>query len=99
MRTYGETNLKDIARCFSQLSRNNFVSASENSIIPFTGYNEFCFSQNKNGKLYDLGNQEGVWRVEHLQSQYDQQLYYVIRNAINSMANELISNVNGNTRC
>lgn len=98
MRTYGETNLRDIARCFSQLSRNNFVSASGNEIITFDGYNEFRYSQDKNGKLYDLENDEGTWRENQLKSQYDRQLYYVIRNVINNMSEELVYSSNGYSR-
>lgn len=98
MRTYGETNLRDIVRCFSLLAKNNFVRASENELIPFEGYNEFRYIKDKTLCLYDLGDEEYTWLSKHLQCDYDKQLYYVIKNAINSMADELINLTNGSSR-
>lgn len=98
MRTYGETNLRDIVRCFSLLAKNNFVRASEDELIPFEGYNEFRYIKDKTLCLYDLGDEENTWLSKHLQCDYDKQLYYVIKNAINSMADELINLTNGSSR-
>lgn len=98
MRTYGETNLRDIVRCFSQLATNNFVGSSNFEVIPFTGYNEFRYSREKSSKLYDMESDEDFWYGQHLNSLYDRQLYIVIRNTINNMAEELISSKNGITR-
>ena len=90
MRTYGETNLRDITRCFSQLANNNFVGSSNHEVIPFSGYNEFRFSRERSGKLYDLESGEELWHEQHLNSPYDRQLFIVVRNTINNMAEELI---------
>lgn len=98
MRTYGETNLKDIVRCYSQLANNNFVRASETDIIPFYGYNEVRFVSDKNAKLYDLGDKEESNLLNTMHGRYNRQLYFVIRNAINNMAVELTNNTNGITR-
>ena len=99
MRTYGETNLRDIARCFSQLATNNFVGSSNHEVIPFSGYNEFHYSRERSGKLYDMElDEEESWYGQHLKSLYDRQLYIVVRNTVNNMAEELISSKNGTTR-
>lgn len=92
MRTYGETNLKDIARCYATLVNNNFVSASENVLMPFDGYDELCYITGKDGAkvLYKLKD-EKRHLVESCTSRYDRQMYLVVRNTINMMANELIT--------
>lgn len=99
MRTYGETNLKEIARCFIQLVAKNFVSASSKEILPFKGYNEYRVSTDSKEKclLYDLGPDEPTW-VGKLDSHYDKQLYFVLRNVINSIGPDLIKERNGIAR-
>ena len=64
MKTYGETNLEDIARCFADLVSNNFSSASGQEIVPFEGYDEMrCLSNTNQGdgksrKLYELSEEK-----------------------------------------
>lgn len=90
MRTYGETNLEDIARCYATLVKNNFVSASENILMPFGGYDKLRYVTAKEGAkvLYKLED-EKRHLTESCASKYDKQMYLVLRNTINMMANVL----------
>lgn len=94
MRTYGETNLKDVARCYAGLVNNNFVSASANILLPFEGYDELRYAtregNSKDCFLYQLPD-ENRHLATKCNSKYDKQLYLVVRNTINLMANELIN--------
>ena len=57
IKTYGETNLDDIAKCYAQLAVNNFNNASSNSALPFEGYDELSYIAKKANDdiyLYDL---------------------------------------------
>ena len=94
MKTYGETNLVDIARCYAQLAKNNFKSASMNTLLPFKGYDELeCLAigadrMNENTLLYQLEGEN-----EHfasLRSRYDKCMYLIIRNTINKMAKVIL---------
>ena len=94
MKTYGETNLVDIARCYAQLAKNNFKSASMNVLLPFEGYDELeCFAigadrMNENTLLYQFENEN-----EHfasLRSRYDKCMYLIIRNTINKIARVIL---------
>lgn len=93
IKTYGETNLENIARCYAQLVANNFNSASDNVLLPFKGYDELNYKlksnnsdnkQNQQSYLYDLKNDEKL-HYESLQSPYDKCLYLIIRNVINGL--------------
>ena len=94
MRTYGETNLKDIARCYAGLVNNNFVSASANILLPFEGYDELRYATREGNPkdcfLYQLPD-ENRHLATKCTSKYDKQLYLVVKNTINLMANELIN--------
>lgn len=67
---YGETNLKDVSRCFLKLYENQFSSASGNCIVDFDAYDP----------------EKGVYvhsasrTFEHA---YDRALYYAVVGAIN----------------
>ena len=94
-KTYGETNLVDIARCYAQLSVNNFKNASNSLVLPFDGYDELSYmSAENNGKalLYDLnrtGEKEDI-HYQHLSCKYDKCMYVIVRNTINSISKEII---------
>lgn len=90
MRSYGETNLEQIALCYAQLATNNFVPASAHELIPFKGYDEWQFkrslkSNKKNAVLYD-GSKVG----HQFLSKYDLHLYLTVKRALNDMAEEII---------
>lgn len=96
MKTYGETNLDDIAKCYSQLAVNNFNNASSHTLLPFEGYDELSYiskTENDNIHLYDLNRiNEGNEKIHYtkLEYDYDKCLYLIIRNAINQLAKEII---------
>ncbi len=95
-RTYGETNLDDIVRCFVQLKTNNFFSASSDIVMPFEGYDEIRYSlqrrrqqtgESVEPELYSLADEHQFIAGKCI---YDKQLYISIRNALNQMAEKII---------
>lgn len=75
---YGETNLKDIVKCFLKLHENEFVPASGKCILDFDRFDD----------------DEYLYRHDPLTDQrwtnrYDQVLYYTIVGAINHYTTEL----------
>lgn len=96
MKTYGETNLEDIARCFADLASNNFASASKQKIVPFEGYDEMrCLSNSnqengKSGKLYELTDKKETDLFEELKNRYDRSLYLMTRNTLNMLSEDII---------
>ena len=96
-RTYGETNLEDIVKCFVQLKRNNFFSATMDIVIPYDGYDEIrynsqCRKRSEGEKiepeLYRLDNESMFIKSK---CEYDRQLYISVRNALNHLAEKLIN--------
>ena len=97
IKTYGETNLDDIAKCYAQLAVNNFNNASSSCFLPFTGYDELAYiSETKTNEkiyIYDLNRIDDREETEHynkLQSDYDKCLYIIVRNTINQLAKEIV---------
>lgn len=96
IKTYGETNLDDIAKCYAQLAINNFNNASSNCILPFKGYDELAYISAKSNEdiyLYDLNrvnNSEEKEYYNHLTSDYDRCLYIILRNTINLLSKEIV---------
>lgn len=82
-RTYGETNLKDIAECYIGLHANNFspVSNKKNVLIPFEAYDV------EREQPVDTG--EVMVRRLHGGSRYDSRMYQVIGDKINQIADIL----------
>lgn len=96
IRTYGETNLDDIAKCYAQLAANNFKSASSNMVLPFEGYDKLSYITRRKGEgqtyLYDLNRcMDEKKHFASLNDRYDKCLYLIIRNTINKMA-DIITN-------
>lgn len=95
-KTYGETNLDDIAKCYAQLAVNNFNNVSDEVILPFDGYDELAYiSKEKDDKvdIYDLDRYNNGFEKYHykkLKTDYDKCLFIIIRNAINQLAKEII---------
>lgn len=90
MRSYGETNLEQIALCYAQLATNNFVPASAHELIPFTGYDEWQFKRSlkrnkQNALLYDRSKV-----APPSFPKYDRQLYFTVTRALNDMAEDII---------
>ena len=98
LRTYGETNLNDIAKCYAQLAINNFNNASNSILLPFEGYDELYYAsnrQNNNVLLYDLNRLSGNYEQTHFNSlatEYDKSQYIILRNTINQLAQDIINN-------
>lgn len=97
MKTYGETNLDDIAKCYAQLAVNNFNNASPHWALPFNGYDELSYVSRKKDDeifIYDLNRTDDEAEYRHythtLQSDYDRCLYIIIRNTINQLAEEIV---------
>lgn len=96
IKTYGETNLDDIAKCYAQLAVNNFNNASSNFVLPFEGYDELSFLAKKANDevyLYDLDRiNEGKEKSHYstLKYDYDRCLYIIVRNTINQLAKEIV---------
>lgn len=95
-RTYGETNLDDIVKCFVQLKTNNFFSATTDVVMPYDGYDEIrynaqCRRRQEGEKiepeLYSLSYEDSFLRNKCV---YDRQLYISVRNALNHLADKLI---------
>ena len=90
LKTYGETNLEDVAFCFSLLATNNFTAVSDSDIVPFEGYNELAMyvkGGEKIPKLYVLDDED-----EHIKNlgKYDKQLYLTVRNTLNLLSDVII---------
>ena len=95
IKTYGETNLDDIAKCYTQLAINNFNNASNSCVLPFEGYDELAYISRKDNEdifIYDLNRFESKGEESHynsLSSGYDKCLYLIVRNTINKLAKEI----------
>ena len=75
---YGETNLKDIARCFVKLYENQFVPASGRCILDFDMFDgERCVYMHS-------PDTDSKWA-----NAYDRVLYYTVVGAINHYSREL----------
>lgn len=75
---YGETNLKDIVKCFLKLHENEFVPASGHCVLDFDCFDDDKFIYRHDPKI------DYSWRND-----YDRVLYYTIVGAINHYAEEL----------
>ncbi len=77
---YGQTNLKDIVRCFIRLSINRFRCASASSVIDFDDFN--------------IETAEMEYHSDRYSDDYDQVLYATIVGSINFYAKEIIKDEN-----
>lgn len=77
---YGQTNLKDIVRCFLRLSINRFRCASESVIVNF--------------EEFDSEKAEMSYDDNRYSDDYDKTLYTVVVGAINFYAKEIIKDEN-----
>ena len=75
---YGETNLKDIVKCFLKLHENEFVPAAGNCILDFN-----CYDTDKHIYIHDPAS-ASKWKHN-----YDKVLYYTVVGAINHYSKEL----------
>lgn len=90
LKTYGETNLEDVAFCYSLLATKNFTAVSDSDIVPFEGYNELAMyvkGGEEKTKLYVLDDED-----EHMKNlgKYDKQLYLTVRNTLNLLSDVII---------
>lgn len=75
---YGETNLKDIVKCFLKLHENEFVPAGGSCILDFD-----CYDTDKRLYIHDPNS------AKRWENDYDKVLYYTIVGAINHYSKEL----------
>ena len=71
---YGQTNVRDVARCFLTIAENRFSSASNQTIVRFEDYNTI-----KRRMKYEANRYSGA---------YDRALYAMVVGAVNIFANE-----------
>lgn len=75
---YGETNIRDIVRCFAKLYENQFVSASGRCILDFDRFDgEKCVYRHEPDE------------AGYFTNAYDRVLYYTLVGAINHYSREL----------
>lgn len=77
---YGETNQRNIAKCFIKLSENQFNPSSDAGLISLSRYD-------RNEGRYDLPQD---WNISNLKHRYDQVLFCLIVGAVNQYAKEII---------
>lgn len=75
---YGETNLKDIVKCFLKLHENEFVPAGDDCILDFE-----CYDTDKRLYIHEPNS------AKKRDNDYDKVLYYTIVGAINHYSKEL----------
>lgn len=75
---YGETNLKDIAKCFLKLHENEFEPASGQCILDFD-----CYDNDKHIYIHDSSI------AKEWSNNYDRVLYYTLVGAINHYSKEI----------
>lgn len=95
-RTYGETNLEDIAKCLAMVAKYNPQPASNHVILPPEGYDRLrrFYLRTEGERMNDFNLYELPQEQEHLRrltNDYDRQLYLAIRNAVNAMKMELVN--------
>lgn len=87
VKTYGETNLENIASCYARMACNNFSPASKSDLMPFEGYDEY----RKNGDLYILYQmQKEEEYIKGIRHGYDRCLFCTIRNVLNRDREEIL---------
>lgn len=79
-RTYAQTNTKQIVECFAQLSEYNFVSVSQNEIVPFRF---FDVSAEKDQPKFNLSSSDATEHINGMKQEYDKQLFIYIGIAVN----------------
>lgn len=89
-RTYAQTNTKQIAECFAQLSEYNFLSVSDNEIVPFRFFDT---SVEQGEPLFDLKSNDAEEHISNLPTEYDKQLFIYIGIAVNQYLKKNDSNI------
>lgn len=80
LRTYGQTNVKQIVECYVKLSEYNFRSVSKREIVPFRF---FDMAADKNRPLFDLKSEQANEFMSNLNADYDKQLFLYMGIAVN----------------
>ena len=84
IKTYGQTNARNVANCYVQLSEHNFSPVSDEIVVPFD-YLDITRLED-DGLPFDLwseGDNGAVDYYRHLQTKYDQQLFCYVGMAVN----------------
>lgn len=80
IRTYGQTNARQVAECFAQLSEYNFHSVSLKEVIPFRFFDS---NAEKNKPLFNLKSDLVKEHLSKLETEYDRQLFLYLGLAAN----------------
>lgn len=80
IRTYAQTNARQVAECFVQLSEYNFHAVSEQVTVPFE---YFDFTIDEEEEPFDLKSEKAEKYMNDLPSEYDRQLFLYIGLAVN----------------
>ena len=97
MRSYGETNLSQIAECYAMLASQNFIPASGANLMPFAGYDAVRYQSQRRRQQADQSVTAALYALRdenaHLADKclYDRQLYLAVRNTINRSADSILS--------
>ncbi len=97
MRSYGETNLGQIAECYAMLASQNFIPASGANLMPFAGYDAVRYRSQLRRQQADPTVTPVLYALRdesaHLADKclYDRQLYLAVRNTINRSADSILS--------
>lgn len=100
MRSYGETNLSQIAECYAMLASQNFTPASGANLMPFSGYDVVRYNRQRRQQRTDPSIQPALYALRdeasHLSGKclYDRQLYLAVRNTLNQAAESILSKLN-----
>lgn len=82
IKTYGQTNARNVALCFSRLAEYNFTPVSERVIVPFEFY-EMLDSENEEKLPFDLISEKAENYRNTLLTDYDREMFRYLGMAVN----------------
>lgn len=82
IKTYGQTNARNVALCFSQLAEYNFTPVSEKVIVPFEFY-EIANAEDGEKLPFDLTSDKAKDYQNSLLTDYDREMFRYLGMAVN----------------
>lgn len=82
IKTYGQTNARNVALCFSRLAEYNFTPVSERVIVPFKFY-EMPDRENEEKCPFDLTSEKAKDYRNSLLTDYDREMFRYLGMAVN----------------
>lgn len=82
IKTYGQTNARNVALCFSQLAEYNFTPVSERVIVPFEFY-EIANAEEGEKLPFDLTSEKATDYRNSLLTDYDREMFRYLGMAVN----------------